>query len=101
MATARSDLLRRLKQRLHRLEKLAFVSVFAKEFDGFSARAMLDDAKLEAVHIKDFVRRAVVAENGLLRQAVIAFGVFFPAEIRTFRPEELDAARLWAKGTNA
>ena len=50
--------------------KVRLLYVFPDQFDGFSARAALDDAKLGMKHCNDFEAIAVVTDHVWIKQAV-------------------------------
>ncbi|HKX46473.1 MAG TPA: STAS/SEC14 domain-containing protein [Planctomycetota bacterium] len=64
-------------------------------FEGFTAGAVWDDAKLGLRHLAAWKRIAVVTDVEWLRNAVRAFGVFVPCPVRVFANAELPRAREW------
>lgn len=73
---------------------------FPGQFDGFTAGAAWEDAKLGLRNLRLIERCAVVSESKWLRAGTRAMGLVVPTRLRTFDEGELDAALKWlaAKG---
>ncbi|HEU4321498.1 MAG TPA: STAS/SEC14 domain-containing protein [Acidimicrobiia bacterium] len=75
--------------------KAKFLLIFGDEFEGYSADAAMDDAKLGAHHWSDFDKIALVSDHTVYRGLVKGFGFLMPGEVRVFPMSELDAATDW------
>ncbi|MEM7176382.1 MAG: STAS/SEC14 domain-containing protein [Pseudomonadota bacterium] len=69
--------------------------ILGPEFEGFGAHAMWDDTKLGMRHFSDFEKVAAVTDNILIQNAVRAFGMLMPAEVRAFDLADREAAEAW------
>jgi hypothetical protein len=76
--------------------KVRMVFELGTEFDGYSAGAAWEDAKLWGPHLTAWERCAVVTDHTFLADAIRAFGMIMPGEIKVFAVSELDAALAWA-----
>jgi len=65
------------------------------EFDGYSAGAMWDDAKLGMLHLADFARMAMVTDVGWIQMGVKMFNPLVRSEMRVFNLADKDAAIAW------
>jgi len=72
-----------------------------QEFHGWTAGALWQDIKFDLKHFKDIERLAMVGEKGWEKGMAAFCKPFTTAEVRFFRPEELDAARQWVSGEGA
>jgi hypothetical protein len=75
--------------------KLRMVFHIDKDFTGFDAGAMWDDAKLGFRHFTGWERVALVTDVGWMRAMAKALGFLTPAQFRLFGNAELDEARNW------
>jgi len=75
--------------------KLRFYYEFAEDFDGYTAHALWDDAKIGGLHLHDFERIAVVTEHPMILGAVRLFGPLVSGLVRTWSLAERDQARAW------
>jgi hypothetical protein len=79
----------------NRLGKVRFLYVLGPEFEGWSARALWDDAKLGIGHARAWERCAVVSDNDWIGHAVRLFGWMVPGDVALFGTAELDEAKAW------
>jgi hypothetical protein len=77
-------------------ERIRFVYVFGKDFDGWSMGALWEDAKLGLKDPKIWEKIAIVSDEDRVKHMVKAFGWMMPGEVRIFELDELDAATEWA-----
>jgi hypothetical protein len=77
-------------------DRIRFVYVLGEEFEGWTAGALWDDAKLGLKDPKTYEKVAVVTDRDWLHHAVKALGWMIPGEVRAFRLSELEAAKAWA-----
>ena len=66
------------------------------EFEGYAAGAAWEDAKFGANYLSKWQRCAVVTDHVLLGDAIRAFGIIMPGEIRVFPVARLADALAWA-----
>ncbi|HVB49635.1 MAG TPA: STAS/SEC14 domain-containing protein [Burkholderiales bacterium] len=78
-----------------RQPKARFLYHLGKDFTGFEAGAMWDDAKIGFRHFSGWERMAVVSDIEWLRATIKAFGLLMPGHVRVFHERELDAAKRW------
>lgn len=65
------------------------------DFDGWDARAAIDDLKFAVNHYRDIERIALVGEKNWHELLAMIAGPFTAARIRFFGPDELDVAWNW------
>jgi SpoIIAA-like len=78
--------------------EVRFVYVFGDDYDGYTASATWEDAKLGIGHASKWKRIAVVTNHAALRHAVGMFGWMVPGEVNTFGLDEESKAIDWAAG---
>ncbi len=79
-------------------DDVRFVYVIGDDFDGYTAAAAWEDAKLGVSHVSKWKRIAVVTNHDWMRHAVGMFGWMVPGEVRTFAVDEESKAIDWAAG---
>ena len=77
-------------------ERIRFIYVVGKDFDGWSTGAMWEDAKLGLKDPRAWEKVAVVSDKDWLKHTVKAFGWMIPGEVRSFGLDKLDEAKRWA-----
>lgn len=75
--------------------KVRFLYHLGKEFEGFEAAAMWDDAKLGLKHFSGWDRVALVTDVEWIRAAMKVFGFAMPGTLKVFHDAELADARRW------
>ncbi len=78
--------------------EVRFVFVLGDEFDGYTAGATWEDAKLGIGHASKWKRIAVVTNHDSLRHTVGMFGWMVHGEVKTFSVEDESTAIDWAAG---
>lgn len=78
--------------------KVRLVYELGPAFDSYSAGAAWEDAKLWLPHLTAWERCAVVTDHRLIADALHAFRILMPGEVRVFPVDELDDALAWAAG---
>ncbi len=78
--------------------KVNVLYVLANDYTGFTPGAMWDDTVEGMLHIHSWGRAAMVCESSLLKSLVRAMGFVMPLSVRTYAPDELEAAREWVSG---
>ncbi|WP_323036428.1 STAS/SEC14 domain-containing protein [Pararhodobacter sp.] len=76
--------------------KARFVYVIGPEFEGFEAKAMLDDALFGLHHWRDFERIALVTNHDWIANTMRIFLPLMPAKTEIFHTNELTDAVAWA-----
>ncbi len=89
------DLIPRVEKALAREGKVNLLYAFAPDFQGFTAGAAWEDARLGLTHLGDFARIAILADQEWIRLAVKLAAPLVPGEVRLFHADELEAARQW------
>jgi hypothetical protein len=75
--------------------KVKLLYCTAPDFIGYDKGTVLDDAVFGTRHFTDFSKIAFVAEAGPYDRAVNALDGLMPADVRTFRTDEIEAAKEW------
>lgn len=76
--------------------KVRLVYELGTEFDGYSAGAAWEDMRLWTPHLRSWERCAVVTDHRLISDAIRAFGMLMPGEVKVFPVAEREAALSWA-----
>jgi hypothetical protein len=76
--------------------KIRLVYELGPEYDGYAAGAAWEDMKLWAPHLRSWERCAVVTDHRLIGDAVRAFAMLMPGEVKVFPVAGLDDAMSWA-----
>ncbi len=76
-------------------DKLKVMVVFGDAYDGATATAMWDDARLGFRHLTGFSKLALVTDLNWLRQSARIFGPLIPAQTHVFGLNELEDAKAW------
>jgi len=84
-----------IDEKLKTHDKLKVMVVFGDAFDGATAPAMWDDARLGFRHITGFSKIALVTDLNWLRQSARFFGPLVPAQMHVFGLKEMDDAKAW------
>ncbi len=84
-----------MEKKLKDHKKLKMLFYAGPDFEGYSAGAMWDDAKLGLMHFTDFSKIAVVTDVGWVRMGIKLFAPFFPAQVHLFSNAELNDAKAW------
>ena len=74
---------------------LNLLYVAGPDFAGYEVEALWDDGAFGIEHWHHFGRIAVVTETAWLRAVITIFSPFIPAEVRLFRPTEMEVAKDW------
>lgn len=90
-----TDMIPTVEAAAAREEKIRLIYILGPDFEGFGAHAMWDDTKLGLRHFSSFTKVAAVTDNVLMQNAVRAFGVLMPAEVRAFDLADREAAEAW------
>lgn len=82
---------------LERSDKVRLLYVLGEGFEGYSAGASWEDAKLGIGHWSAWEKVAIVTDRDWIRDAVKAFGWMFPGEVRVFPTAERSEAVVWVE----
>jgi hypothetical protein len=82
-------------------KKIRLLYQLAEDFQGFSAEAFWDDAKLGLAHLTAFEAVAIVTDVHWIADAVKFFGVFLRCPVKVFRNSDLAGAKEWITTTTA
>lgn len=74
------------------------VYVFGDRFEGYSAGAVWQDAKLGLGNIRSWERTAIVSDRDWVENMVEGLGWMMPGKVRHFDDDELDEAIAWLTG---
>ncbi|MGA3172108.1 MAG: STAS/SEC14 domain-containing protein [Chthoniobacteraceae bacterium] len=88
-------LLPAIEERLDSYRRIRFLFQLARDFHGFSAEAVWDDAKLGLGHATEFEAVAIVTDVHWLIKAVEFFRFFIRFPVKAFTNEHLDEAMDW------
>lgn len=91
-----------IERALEGRDKVRLLYVLGTEFDGYSAAAMWDDAKVGMSHFFSWERIAMVTDHDAYQRLVKGFGFMLPAKVGIFELAQLEEARAWiAEGLTA
>jgi len=82
-------------------KKIRLLYQLAADFEGFSAEAVWDDAKLGLSHFTAFEALAVVTDVHWITDAVKFFGLLMHCPVKVFKNAELADAKEWIANTAA
>jgi len=80
--------------------KVNVLYVLADDYTGFSPAAMWDDTVEGLFHLRFWDRVAVVCKSSLMRSLSKAVGFVLPLSVRTYHPEEIEAAKTWVSAAH-
>ncbi len=66
-----------------------------RDFSGFTAEAMFDDAKLGIRHLTEFEKIAVVTDADWTSRTVQFFSLFIPCPVKIFGNNDMSEAKAW------
>ena len=76
-------------------DKVRLLAVLGDGFEGYSAGAAWEDAKMGIGHWGAWERMAIVTDRDLFRDAIKAIGWMLPGEVRVFPLAEREQAAAW------
>ena len=80
---------------LKRHGKIRILYQLSRDFSGFTAEAMFDDAKVGIRHRTSFEKIAVVTDADWISRAVQFFSVFIPCPVKVFGNNDMSGAKAW------
>jgi hypothetical protein len=87
-----------IEGKLRTFDKIRVLYVLGAYFDGFTAGAMWDDAKIGLKHLTAYERIAVVTDVNWAAGAVKFFSFIMPCPIRVFGNDSINQAKEWIQG---
>ncbi len=91
----RTVLLPALDEAIAEHDRIRLLAHFDAGFEGYTAGAIREDARLGLRHWRGFDRVAAVAEEGWITRAIRAFGILMPCPVMVFPLAEHEDARRW------
>lgn len=82
-------------QALEQHDNVRMLYMTTKEFEGYTAGAAFEDARLGFRHWQGFDRVAVVTDSEAVKIAINLFSFSMPCPVKVFEVDELDEARMW------
>ena len=79
----------------HQNKKIRFLYYLGPDFEGFTAGAGWEDAKLGYHYLSTFDRCAIVTDIGWIRHTSHFFGSLMPLPVKVFANSELNDAQAW------
>jgi hypothetical protein len=76
-------------------QKIRLLHVIGERFQGHSASALLEDAKLGLANVRSIERIAVVTDNAHFRALVKGAGWTLPGDLKLFSNAERAEAEAW------
>jgi hypothetical protein len=86
-----------LERRMSGAARARVLLVFDHTFDGWTASAMWDDAKIGMSHLRDFEKMAVVGGPSWVGTMVKLLGPMMKADTKLFDADQFDAAWSWLR----
>ncbi len=86
---------------LKRCGKIRILYQLERDFSGFTAEALFDDARLGIRHRTAFEKIAVVTDAEWISKAVQFFSLFIPCPVKIFGNHDISVAKAWLLGTDS
>lgn len=84
-----------VENKLKTNKKIRMIYQLGATFTGFDLTAMLDDAELGMKHLTAWEKIAMVSDHEMINAFTKFFGYLLSCEIRIFKNNEFDEAKLW------
>jgi hypothetical protein len=84
-----------VERALKRHGKIRVLYQLSRDFSGFTAEAMFDDAKFGIHHLTELEKIAVVTDAKWILRAVPVFSLFIPCPVRVFGNKDMSGAKAW------
>jgi hypothetical protein len=84
-----------VEDKLSRNKKLNCLYNMDEDFEGFTAGALWDDAKVGMKHPLSWHRLACVTDKEWIAKSAKAFGCLWPGHMRVFKDSALEEATAW------
>ncbi|MCV2882846.1 STAS/SEC14 domain-containing protein [Actibacterium sp. XHP0104] len=89
------ELMPMVEEQIAKTGKVRLVYMLGDGFEGFTAGAAWDDARLGLLHIRDFERIAIVTDADWIAMGVKLFAPLIPADVQVFETDDLDDVKSW------
>jgi hypothetical protein len=90
-----------VRKKAEKFGKVRLLMALGPEFEGYSAGAIWDDARLGLTHWRSFERVALVTDIGWITRSVKLFAPLMPGEVAVFPGNALEAAKVWISAEGA
>lgn len=91
-----------IEEKLKKHKTIRFLYQIGQGFEGFTATAIWDDAKVGMHHLTAIDKIAVVTDVDWIAKAVKLFSFVISAHVRTFGNGNLEGAKAWvSEGSNS
>jgi len=100
-AAYENELIPLIEARIAKEGKVKLLYVLGEEFEGFTAGAAWEDAKVGLLHLADYARIAVVSYVEWIRLGVKLFAPMLRGPVSVFGAAELEAAKAWIVANDA
>lgn len=94
-AAYEGELIPLVEKRIAAEGKVKLLYVLGDAFEGFTAGAAFNDAKVGMMHLADFARIAVVTDSEWVRLGMHMFAPLVRAPVKVFGTEEMEDAKAW------
>lgn len=86
-----------IEERIRAEGKVKLLYIMGPDFEGFTAGAAWDDAKLGLMHLGDFARLAVVSDVDWIRMGVKMFAPLISGAVKVFPVAQMVDADAWIR----
>ncbi len=86
-----------LKELREKYDKLRLLYILGKEYDGYEAEAMWDDAKVGMKDFTHFEKLGIVTNKKWIRGSIKAFSFLIPGEVKLYYIDQMDEANAWIR----
>ena len=94
----KNTLIPAIEDLIDREGKARVLIVLGPQWDGYSAGAMFEDAKLGLEHLNQWERFALVSDAEWIAHVAKLFGWIVPGDVRSYPFAQLDDAKRWVAG---
>lgn len=84
-----------VEQEMKKTHKLRMLYDLGKDFEGFEAGALWDDAKIGLEHYMAWEKFAIITDKEWVKETVKAVGLLMPAKVHVYKDNELNEALEW------
>ncbi|MEL7664942.1 MAG: STAS/SEC14 domain-containing protein [Methanosarcina mazei] len=84
-----------IEEKVKKYGKIRLLYQLNERFEGFTDKAMFEDATIGIRHITDFERIAVISDVEWIINAVKIFEFIIPGSVRVYRNKEFPEAKAW------
>ena len=84
-----------IESHIEQYGKVAALYYMGSEFSGYTAGAMLSDAKVGLAHFSKWEKIAVVSDVNWVRNGIHMLGFMMPCPVKLFSNDQLASAQQW------